>query len=141
MFVGSGLTSIDIYEKVEIPEYCFALCKDLKSVKIHNSLVGINEGAFSDCSKLTNVTMHQTVGYLADQVFYNCTALKTIKLPNNEFTLGGYCFYQCTNLEEVIFDVNTKISQINGSVFEATNLSRFVVDPNNTNYSNNCFYR
>ena len=136
MFVGSGLTSIDIYERVEIPEYCFAMCENLQTVNIHNSLVGINEGAFSDCSKLTNVTMHQTVGYLADQVFYNCTALKTIKLPNNEFTLGGYCFYQCTNLEEVIFDVNTKISQINGSVFEATNLSRFVVDPNNTNYSN-----
>ena len=136
MFVGSGLKAVDIYETVEIPEYCFARCASLETVNIYNSLVGINEGAFSDCTSLTSFTMHGTVGYLDDQTFYNCTSLNTITLPNNEFELGSYCFYQCTNLEEVVFDTNTKITDINGSVFEDTKLSRFVVDTNNKNYSN-----
>ena len=136
MFVGSGLTSIDIYEKVEMPEYCFALCKDLKSVKIHNSLVGINEGAFSECPNLTEVVINSTVGYLGDQLFYGCTNLKSITLPNNEFTLGGYTFLECTSLEEVKFQENTKIEKINGSIFEDTKVSKFIVDSKNIYYSN-----
>ena len=29
---------MNIYEKVEIPEYCFALCSNLETVNIHNNL-------------------------------------------------------------------------------------------------------
>ena len=135
MFVGSGLTSIDIYEKVEIPEYCFALCKDLTTVNIYNSLVGINEGAFSECESLTNFTMHGTVGYLADQVFYGCKKLESITLPNNEFKMGGYVFYQCEALDEVIFNEFTIISKVDGSIFEDTKISKFTVNSQNEVYS------
>ncbi|MBR2892056.1 MAG: leucine-rich repeat protein [Bacilli bacterium] len=135
MFVGSGLETIDIYEKVEIPEYCFALCENLTLVNIFNSLVGIKEGAFSECPNLTRFNMYEEVGYIADEVFYNCTGLKSIILPNNEFTLGGYSFYMCESLEEIYFDQYTRITEINGSVFQDTNLTKFIVNPSNPYYT------
>ena len=135
MFVGSGLRQIDIYEKVEIPAYCFALCQNLETVNIHNSLVGINEGAFSECTSLTTFNMYDTVGYFGDQIFYGTNKLKSITLPNNELTLGGYAFLECNSLQEIKFNENTYFSEINGSIFENTELAKFVVDSNNPHYS------
>ena len=135
MFVNSGLKTIDIYEKIEIPEYCFALCEKLKKVVLHNSLIGIKDGAFSECTSLTDFTAMGEIEYFGEQTFYGDTALETFKLPNSNISIGGYCFYQCSNLNKVEFADNTYISEILGSVFEETNVTNFVVAANNNNYS------
>ena len=135
MFVNSGLKTIDIYEKIEIPEYCFALCEKLKKVILHNSLIGIKDGAFSECTSLTDFTAMGEIEYFGEQTFYGDTALETFKLPNSNISIGGYCFYQCSNLNKVEFADNTYISEILGSVFEETNVTNFVVAANNNNYS------
>ena len=135
MFVGSGLKSIDIYETIEIPEYCFAQCENLQTVTLHNSLVGIKIGAFSECTNLTTFNILGTVEYFGDQVFYADNALKSFNLPDSDISLGGYCFYQCTSLETVYFGKDTYVSEILGSIFEETNISKFVVDSQNLNYS------
>ena len=135
MFVNSGLKTIDIYEKIEIPEYCFALCENLKKVILHNSLIGIKDGAFSECTSLTDFTAMGEIEYFGEQTFYGDTALETFKLPNSNISIGGYCFYQCSNLSKVEFADNTYISEILGSVFEETNVTNFVVAANNNNYS------
>ena len=36
MFVNSGIETIDIYEKIQIPSFAFAKCANLKTVNIHN---------------------------------------------------------------------------------------------------------
>ena len=134
MFVNSGLKTVDIYEKIEIPEYCFALCKNLTSVTLHNSLIGIKEGAFSECTNLTKVNFLGTVDYFGDQAFYGDTSLTTFTLPNCNVTLGGYCFLECTSLETVNFMENSYIEEILGSIFEETNIVNFNVDKNNNYY-------
>ena len=135
MFVNSGLKTIDIYEKIEIPEYCFALCEKLKKVVLHNSLIGIKDGAFSECTSLTDFTAMGEIEYFGEQTFYGDTALETFKLPNSNISIGGYCFYQCSNLNKVEFADKTYISEILGSVFEETNVTNFVIAANNNNYS------
>lgn len=135
MFVNSGITSIDIYEKVEIPAWCFAKCQNLQNVNIHNDLVSIGVGAFSECSNLTDFNMEKTVLKISEQAFYASSKLEKITLPNNEVTLGNYCFYQCTSLTEVVFQENTKIEKIEGSIFEDTNLTTFNVNKNNPYYA------
>ena len=137
MFVGSGLKEVDIYEKVSIPEFCFALCKSLTKVNIHNSLVSIDKGAFSECISLNQMNILGNVDYIGEQVFYGDNALESIKLPNNNVTLGGYCFLECTNLETIEFQENTYIDKIEGSIFEDTNLKTFIVNDNNRYYETN----
>lgn len=127
MFSGTAIETIDIYEKNTIPESLLAQCPELTTVNIHNSLVSIDKGAFSECPKLTTVNFDEgiTVRNIGEKVFYGCTALEEITLPNNALTLGGYTFLDCTNLKTVRFGADTKLDEINGTVFQNTGLTTF----------------
>lgn len=140
MFMNSGLEKVDIYEKVVIPEFCFAKCKNLKTVNIYSDLYAIGKGAFSECLLLDVFNMVGIVEVMEDQVFAGSINLKRIVLPNNEVRIGNYCFYKCENLEEVEFRANTYINRIDGSVFEGTKLSKFTVAEDNPYYSTNGYF-
>lgn len=135
MFANAGLVSVDIYEKVEIPTFCFAKCKDLTTVTLHNDLIEIGLGAFSQCESLQNFTISGHVGKIGEQAFYQCQSLTTFVLPNNNVVLGGYAFLECNNLTSIEFLENTLITDIQGSIFEKTNLLTFIVDLNNQYYT------
>lgn len=134
MFVNTGLVNVDIYEKVSIPEFCFAKCANLKTVKIHNDIVQIGYGAFSELTSLESIEFKGAIEQIGEQAFYGCDKLVSITLPNNEVVLGNYSFYQCSALETVKFGKNTKIVRIDGSIFEETSVTEFVVDSENINY-------
>lgn len=133
MFMNSGLTSVDIYEKVEIPQYCFANTK-LTDVVIHNDLVKIGNGAFSENSLLKNVTFGGKVENIGQEAFYNCVAIEKLTLPDSEVSIENYAFYKCSSLDEVEFQANTKIKGLQGSVFDDTALTAFVIDDSNPYY-------
>lgn len=127
MFARSGLTRADVYEKEAVPTFCFAQCKDLTTVVFHNDLRTIGYGAFSECDDLQEVTMEGTLQTIGEQAFYACTSLTSFTLPNNEVSLGNYAFFKCAALREIEFKPNTKIVEINGSIFEDTALKTFFV--------------
>ena len=137
MFAGTAIETLDLYERIEVPQFCFANCSKLTTVNVRNPLLSVGLGAFSGCSALTDFNYDEgvTVGEFGAQAFYNDVALKTFKLPNNAVSLGGYCFYMCENLEELVFDANSDISNIGGTIFQNTNLAKFTVSVANENYS------
>lgn len=134
MFVESGVEEIEIYEKVEIPAFCFAKCANLEKVIVHNDLVNVGYGAFSECPSLIEITFNGKVENFGEQVFYATKNLNKITLPNSEFRLGNYCFYQCEALEEVVFQENTKILENFGAIFQDTKVSKFTVHEDNPYY-------
>ncbi len=134
MFVNTGLITIDIYEKVQIPEFCFAKSEKLETVNIHNDLITIGKGAFSECISLTTFNIKGNVDEIDEQVFYGSSNLKRFVLPNNEFELGRFAFFECFALEELVFSPNTKINNLSNSAFKDTGLVRFVVDEANPFY-------
>ena len=151
MFAGSGLESVTLYEKTELPNYLFANCYELKRVEIKNSLLNIGVGAFSRCVSLTDFVYGDgvTIDKFGDQTFYNATGLVTFRLPEGKTSLGNYCFYmdetdttlrrrfpdkiknKFTTLE---FGKTTELTSVDGSVFRNSNLSKFAVDPENAEY-------
>lgn len=133
MFAQSGIKQVDIYEKEQIPEYCFAKCEQLEKVTFHNDIVTIGLGAFSECLALSEVNF-KGVEVIGEQAFYGSTGLESIKLPDSEVVLGGYAFLDCYSLSKVIFGESTLIKGIEGSVFEGTALNTFEVDANNKSY-------
>lgn len=146
MFVNSGLINVDIYEKIQIPEFCFAKCASLEKVTIHNSLVSINEGAFSECTKLTDFEIKNNVDVIGSQAFYASSALTTFVMPNCEFELGNYAFYKCTSLEKIVLGKETKINigdnvvENDGSIFGETKLANFEVNSENPYYTTDGAY-
>ena len=137
MFALSGIKSVDIYEKISVPQFCFAKCADLESVNVHNSLVSFEKGAFSECTSLTsfNFVNGATVDVIGSQAFYGSSALERFALPNCNVTLGDNSFLDCSALTSLTFGENTHVTNVSGTVFKGTNLSEFVVDENNPYYS------
>lgn len=134
MFARTAVVSVDIYEKVNIPEFLFAQCKNLESVTLHNSLVSVGKGAFSECTALTRFNLDEGVeiGTLGEQMFYGDTALDTVTLPDNTLTVGAYAFLDCTSLQTVVFGPDTYIEKIDGTVFQNTSVTTF--DVTNSKY-------
>ena len=137
MFAGTAIEELNLYERIEVPQFCFANCDKLRRVTVKNPILTIGFGSFSGCTSLTEFNYDEgvTVGEFGAQAFYNDTSLVRFKLPNNEVTLGGYCFYKCENLSEIVFDANSNITGIGGTIFQDTNLSTFTVSAANPNYS------
>ena len=152
MFVNSGLTSVTIYEKTEIPKNCFANCYELRSVKIANSLLSIGDGAFSRCVSLTDFAYGDgvTVDKFGGGVFLNATGLVKFTLPEGRTSLGVSCFGMDetdsmlisrfgkkdpeklrSKLTTLVFGTTTKLESIGGSAFDGTKLSTFEVGSNN----------
>ena len=141
MFAGSGLTSIDIYEKEEIPDFCFAECFNLETINIHSDVVTIGYGAFCENHKLKTVNFASadvnSIINISDQAFYDCKELESITLPNKRVVIGEHAFLDCVKLSEVIFAKNTKIENTTGAIFKNTNVSAFKVNAENANYATN----
>lgn len=136
MFVNSGVEKIDIYEKVQIPAFIFAKCQNLKEVNIHNDIVSIGTGAFSECNVLEDVNLIGNVDLIGSQAFYASSNIKKFVLPNNNVEIGDYAFYKASSLEELVFQEYTNITNVYGSLFSETNLSKFTINENNPYYLN-----
>ncbi len=155
MFARSGLTSVDIYNAdCDIPTFCFAQCKQLKTVTLHGDIVEICEGAFSECEELTSVTLNGHVDVIGSQAFYGDSKLGKFTLPDNDVKIGNHAFYQCSDLQRIYLQKNTRLltddtvitsgvadktqnvtpTNLNGYMFAGTKVNLFVVDENNPYY-------
>lgn len=126
MFARSGLKTLDLYERIEIPRFCFAQCEELTTVTLHNDVVTIGYGAFCQNDLLASVTT-KGVGTIGEQAFYDCGSLEEFTLPNGSVNLGNYAFMDCDKLATVKLGAGTQLNEITGSVFRGTALSRFEV--------------
>ncbi len=134
MFARSGLKSVEIYEKLIIPEYCFAQCKSLESVTLNNDLVKISRGAFCENDLLKSVTFGK-VQSIDREAFYDCPELESITLPDCEVAIGDYAFMDCEKLAAVTLGKNTVFTELAGSIFNGTALSSFAVPSDNAAYA------
>lgn len=134
MFANSGLTSADIYEKIEIPEECFAGCENLVSVKMNNNFVAVGAGAFAQCEALGSVVFVGSVQRIDEQAFYACKALQSFTLPNCAVKLGADVFLDCANLIEIIISEKTELADIAASLFDGSALTTVTVNAGNVKY-------
>lgn len=136
MFAMSGITSVTLYETIEIPKYCFASCPDLTDVTIAgDGLWKIGYGAFCQAEKLTSVTFECSVDIIDEQAFYACPSLEEITLPDCEVSIGRYVFLMCDSLRKVTLGDNTKIIVSGANPFSGTVVTEFVVSTGNKTYS------
>lgn len=133
MFAESGLVSIDIFEKISIPEFLLAHCENLETIVLHNDLYSIEKGAFCSNPKLTSVTLPK-VTKMEEQVFYDCEMLEDLMLPDCEVSLGNYLFLNSKNFTTLRFGENTVIADIAGAALRGTKITSFVIPENNKAY-------
>lgn len=102
-------------EKVVIPlcksigRHAFEDCDKLKTVKLGDIPIVINNGAFDGCDKLTQINLDNAVA-IGAHAFDGCANLQCVKLPNVEI-IGPKAFRGCKKIKEITVNKNAKISQ------------------------------
>ena len=78
-FKGAIVNEVEIKEGLkEIPNYLFAECESIKTVKLPNSLEKIGRQAFLNCTGLTEVEIPENVREIGVQAFFRCDKLTIV---------------------------------------------------------------
>ena len=77
--------------------------KDIKKIKIPDSVTSIGDGAFYICCSLTSVTIPNSVTNIGDYAFSGCSGLTSVTIPDSVTSIREYAFRCCRSLENVTF--------------------------------------
>ena len=77
---------------------------DVTIVRFHPSVVEVEDYAFHDCEQLREVVFNDGLKKIGKLAFYSCTSLESITLPSTVIAIGGNTFNSCRQLREVILN-------------------------------------
>lgn len=100
---------------VEIGDYAFDCCYELKSVSIPSSVYYIGRFAFDNCYLLEEINIPNGVEAIKVSAFYGCTNLESVKIPNTVTSIRHSAFQYCCNLESII--IPSSVNSIGISAF------------------------
>lgn len=100
---------------VEIGDYAFDCCYELKSVSIPSSVYYIGRFAFDNCYLLEEINIPNGVEAIKVSAFKLCTNLESVKIPNTVTSIRHSAFQYCCNLESII--IPSSVNSIGISAF------------------------
>ena len=106
----------------------FRNCSIMTSVKIPNSVTGIEWYAFSGCSSLTSVTIPNSVTSIGNHAFRDCSGLTSVTIGNSVTSIGQYAFYGCSSLTSVT--IGNSVTSIEYQAFSGCSSLTSVTIPN-----------
>lgn len=86
---------------VEIGDYAFDCCYELKSVSIPSSVYYIGRFAFDNCYLLEEINIPNGVEAIKVSAFYGCCNLESIIIPSSVNSIGISAFSECKALKNV----------------------------------------
>ena len=86
----------------------FYKCKNLKKVKLPDTILYIDDRAFGECSSLEEINIPEGTTFIENSAFENCTSLKSITIPKSIKAMGNYVFSKCSSLEDVTISFGVK---------------------------------
>jgi len=112
---------------VEINDYAFRECDNLRGVRLNDGLTKIGGKSFQGCYQLEHINLPSTVTEIGDYAFYDCSGLKDVMLNGGLQRLGSLAFAHCRSLECItIPHTVTEISD--RTFFNCTNLREVVLN-------------
>jgi hypothetical protein len=95
---------------------CFKDNKNIKRVKLPETVTNIARGAFRGCKKLRAVSLPASLLMIEYRAFRDCTSLKEVIIPPGVIDIGDEAFYGCKSLKTVY--IPTSIGKIGKTAFE-----------------------
>ena len=124
------------YTVTEIGDEAFAICTELTSVTIPNSVKRVNSYAFYGCANLTSVTLPESYEYLGGLAFAYVPAFTSVTLPNTLTSMGYGVFKACPNLYEIkVAEGLDWLYSVDGALFYYTMLVQYPAGKTDSVYS------
>ena len=106
---------------LHIDDRAFCECSSLEKINIPEGTTIIRVSAFSGCTSLENIDLPDSIADIDSYAFCNCSSLKSITIPKSIETMGDYVFCKCSSLEDAI--ISSGVEKVYCGIFElCTNL-------------------
>lgn len=110
--------SIDVDEGVRL--ICAGAFKDrkqLKNIKLPESLEEIETEAFRGCGNLTSMYIPEKTHRIGESTFRDCVNMKSLVIKNDKIKIGERAFENCATLESV--ELPEGLTELYGGVFNS----------------------
>ena len=112
---------------VDIPDYTFYNCENLKHLTISKNIRSIGSHAFKGCKALESIVMGEQLESIGNYAFYGCENVKEIVFSISVKTIGNYAFKGCVRVDSVVLP--TTIETIGKHAFYGLNAATFFAEP------------
>lgn len=85
----------------KIGKYAFYGCDGLVEQTVPSTVTEIEDYAFGSCDELNSVVVPTSVGYIGTGIFMDCINLENVSVLTSSETIPAYMFANCTSLTEV----------------------------------------
>jgi hypothetical protein len=129
-YAGGGECAVlpEKYRGEEYAIHSYALMlKNIRAVKMPNSVQKIGKGAFWGCTYLTDVSLPDGLKSLSENLFSRCASLEAINIPASVTSIKNFAFSLCTSLRTV--EIPAGVREIGKGVFHGCRLLEDVVLP------------
>ncbi|MCQ2468917.1 MAG: leucine-rich repeat protein [Ruminococcus sp.] len=100
--------------------------KQLRSLRIPETVRIIGDNAFSECTSLQSIEFSEGLTELGTKVFFSCSSLESVKLPQSLIKIGDLPFCRCRSLVSVEFP--QRVDEIHSLFFsDCTELKSIVL--------------
>lgn len=113
-----------------IGRFAFSNCRLLEEINIPNGVEAIKVSAFVCCDKLENISLPVSVKQIEMHAFAG-SGLKTIKLFGEVTSIGEYAFNACRNLESV--KIPNTVTSIKHRAFQNCRNLESIIIPSSVN--------
>lgn len=121
---------------LNILEYTFYKCENLKTLVISHNIETIGNHAFKDCASLESIVMGDKLKSIGNYAFYGCASVKTIVFSKSVKNIGDYAFKGCAMVDSVVLPAG--IETIGKHAFYGLHTATFFAEPESINpYWNN----
>ena len=108
-FLGKNLRSVRIPDSVtKLDSGIFSGCVELEEVDLPDSVTEIRRKMFLNNHNLTRVRLPAGAKAIMDEAFRNCSGLREIVIPDGVEKIGSRAFFNCAALERVVIPESVK---------------------------------
>lgn len=98
---NTTIKSVTVEADVDISEYAFYGCTNLKKVTITGSSSAVERYAFYGCTSLASIELSEDITYIGSYAFFGCSSLTSVTLPESLLAIYEKAFYNCNALSVV----------------------------------------
>ncbi len=102
-FAYSTVEEIDTNKVVQIEQYAFSNCLNLKNITLNDCVVSIGDYAFNDCMSLKRVDLPLGLTKINSYLFSGCSKLTTVTICENVKKISSYAFANCAELRTIYY--------------------------------------
>ena len=136
-YIPNDLTHVKI-SSGDIYSGAFALCDNIKTIELSDTITTIQDYAFSNCSSLEAINIDKVTS-IGDKSFIWCGALSSVSISDSIEHLGAYAFSGCKSLKELNLTSPNLVNIPEGVFQNCENIKTIEFNENLTSIGNRAF--